>query len=393
MGMTYEWDLGDSTKMRGLKARHCFKNPGNYSIQLNIIDKNSGALFYNELSYDFTAEERKQLFIDCPDTIYTGKSTVIDARKSALAGYTLKEFFWFFGDQRFSKQISAQHTYKATGDYLIQLGVIAKNDSSGRTKKFCTQKTVVVRDSLWVKAHISSVTKTVWPPPRKKEPLTYKSKKDSVNYRVHLGSSKENIPTDSKVFEGLKDVKQYKDKDSYNYTSGDVKTLTDAIPYYKKAKESGFKDAVVVSFEGDKPVLDQTKSMKGEITEQKVVAVFVDTNRVYYTSTILFDFNKSAFSKSYRESLDSVNIMLKKDKKLNLVIFSISDTVGTSVYNFKLSKKRAASVKNYLLAKGAKPKSMNVFILGENVPLDYERRNNNVTSNRRVELLLVKNKK
>jgi outer membrane protein OmpA-like peptidoglycan-associated protein len=393
LGMTYEWDLGDGTKMRGLRARHCFKGPGNYSVQLNIIDKASGTLFYNELSYDFTVEERKQLYIDCPDTIFTGKTANIDGKKSALAGHTIKEFFWFFGDERFSMNNFAQHTYKKDGDYIIQLGVYAKNDSTGKMKKFCTQKNVVVRDSLWLLSHKSMITKTSWPPPHKKTPVTYKSKKDSVNYRVHLGSSKENIPTDSKVFKGLKDVKKYKDKDEYKYTSGDVKTLNEAIPFYKKAREMGFKDAVVVCYAGDNLIPGQTKSMKGEIRDEKVVAVYIDTARIVYSNTILFDFDQSNFSKSYNESLDSVSTMLKKNHELKLVIFSISDTVGTNDYNYKLSKRRASSVKKYLIDKGAKPKSMDIFILGENVPLDYERRNNIVTSNRRVELLLVKNKK
>jgi outer membrane protein OmpA-like peptidoglycan-associated protein len=393
LGMTYEWDLGDGTKMRGLKARHCFVNPGNYSIQLNIIDKSSGALFYNELSYDFTAELPKQLYIECPDTIVPGQPVIIDAGKSALKGHTIKEFYLFFGDERFARGNYTHHTYKVNGDYTIQLGVVAQDDSTGKLKKFCTQKNILVRDSAWIKEHLSSITKTVWPPPLKKEPFTYRSKKDSVNYRVHLGSSKEDIPTSSKIFKGLGDVKKYKDKDHYNYTSGEVRSLSEAIPFFHKAKEMGFKDAVVVCFSGDNLVPDQRRSMKGEISDQKVVAVYVDTTRVVYANTVFFDFNRSSFSRSYNESLDSLCYMLKQNKKLELVIFSISDTVGTTAYNYKLSKRRAASVREYILNRGVKRKSMDIFILGENVPLEYERRNNVVTSNRRVELLLVKNKK
>ena len=138
--MIYEWDLGDSTKLRGAKARHCFKKPGNYSIQLNIIDKASGALFYNELSYDFTVEEPYQLFLDCPDTITTGQSTLFDAQRSKLKGYTLKEFYWFFGDERFAIGNTAKHSYKKSGNYLIQLGVVAKNDSSEIGRASCRER-------------------------------------------------------------------------------------------------------------------------------------------------------------------------------------------------------------------------------------------------------------
>jgi outer membrane protein OmpA-like peptidoglycan-associated protein len=207
---------------------------------------------------------------------------------------------------------------------------------------------------------------------------------------VHLGSSKTDIPTDSKMFSGLKDVKKYKDKDKYNYTSGEVSSLSEAIPIYKKARENGFTDAVVVSFSGDQINAGQEQFLKGEIIDRKVVAVKVDPSRIVYTNTIYFDFNKSEVDPMYKRSLDSVCTMLKREKNLNLVAFSISDTVGTVKYNFSLSKKRAATVKSYLAASGVDARRFRIFILGENVPLDYERRNNSVISNRRVELLLVK---
>jgi len=393
LGMTYEWDLGDGTKLRGLRAKHCFASPGNYAVQLNIIDKSSGALFYNELTYDFTVEEPKLLYIDCPDTIVRGNPIFIDSKSSQIPGYTIKEAYWFFGDGKYTLGSEALHTYKKDGNYLLQLGVDARNDSTGKYKKFCVQKIILVKDSTWVKKHASSLTKTSWPPAKKGDTKYHKTKKDDVNYRVHLGSSKENIPTDSKVFKGLKDVKKYKDKDEYKYTSGDVKSVSEAIPYYQKAKENGFKDAVVISFSGDNLNPGQKKAMKGELSEQKVAAVYVDTARVVYTNTIFFDSNKSIFSKSYNASLDSLCDMMKKNKKLELVVFSISDTVGTNSYNYKLSKKRANSVKKYLLDKGVKQKRFEMYILGENVPLEYEKRNNVVISNRRVELLLVRNKK
>ena len=46
LGMEYEWDFGDGNKKRGLEVKHCFKGPGNYSVQLNIIEKTSGNLFF-----------------------------------------------------------------------------------------------------------------------------------------------------------------------------------------------------------------------------------------------------------------------------------------------------------------------------------------------------------
>ncbi len=393
LGMTYEWDLGDGTKMRGLRAKHCFKTPGNYAIQLNIIDKSSGALFYKELTYDFTVEEPKLLFIDCPDTIYTGKSIHIDSKKSKIPGYTLKENYWFFGDGKYALGSSAQHVYKKDGNYLLQLGVDARNDSTGKYKKLCVQKTILVKDSIWLKQHAKSITKPTWPPPKKGTTKYHKTKKDSVNYRVHLGSTKENIPTDSKIFSGLGDVKKQKQKDTYTYTSGNVKKLSDAIPYYLTAKEKGFKEAAVIGFYGDSLIINQEKSMKGEIPFTGIISVAGNTKQTFRTYTVWFDFDNSIILPSYKDPLDSLCDTLKKNKKLGLMIISISDSVGTIAYNLGLSKRRAASVQNYLVKKGIVKNRLQIIPLGENVPAKYKQQKNIVISNRRVELLLVKKQK
>ncbi len=392
LGMAYEWDLGDGTKIRGLKAKHCFKSIGNYSIRLNIIDKSSGALFYNESNYDFYIEEDpKQIFIDCPDTIATGKAVTINCRRSIIPGHTIKETYWYFGDEKYAAENSVQHIYKKDGEYTLQLGILAKNDSSGKIKKFCLQKNLLVKDSLWVKSHTSTITKSNWPPPHKEDPMYHISKTDSTNFRVHLGSSTENIPTNSKVFANIKDVKKYTELGIYRYTSGNLKNLRDAIPYYRKAREKGFKDAAVLGFYGDSLIPHQEKSMKGAIPE--VISFASDSLTNFHTYTIWFDFDKSALSPSCMASLDSLGTILNTNKKLNLIIIAISDSVGSTAYNFKLSQRRANTVQQYLLQKGIKEKRLEIIPLGENVPTKYKQQKNIVLSNRRVELLLVKKSK
>ncbi len=393
LGMTYEWDLGDGTKKRGLTAKHCYAKPGNYSVQLNIVDKGSGSLFYNELSYDFTVEEAKILYIESADTMARGKLCLLDSKKSVIPGYRIAESYWFFGDGKFYKGTGVQHAYDKEGEYLVQLGVIAKNDSTGKVEKFCTQKRILVKDSLWIKNHPSSLTKVTWPPPRNVDSTFHVKEGGDVNFRIHLGSTKENIPVDSKVFSDMKDVKKTKDKNMYHYTSGQVKKLTDAIPYYRKARAKGFKSAVVISYYKDSLLPKQEKSMQGEIINVPLLRVYIDSNKVLWSLNVFFEFNKANFTKMYNRKLDSVCARLKEDKKLELIILSVSDTVGTSNYNLNLSKRRATSVQTYLRKKGVGQKRLDVISLGESLPAEYNSKKNVLLSNRRVELIIVKNGK
>jgi len=393
LGMIYEWNLGDGVKERGLSVKHCYGVPGNYSVQLNIVDKASGALFYNELSYDFTVEEARLLYIESKDTLVFGNAAQFNSGASQIPGYRIAEWYWFYGDGTFAQGASVKHAYASQGEYLVQLGVIAKNDSTGKIEKFCTQKKVLVKDSLWIKNHQSTLTKVVWPPPRRVDSTYHVKEGEGVDFRVHLGSSKENIPVDSKVFSDLGDVKKTKEKDTYHYTSGKVKKVVEAIPYHRKAKEKGFNDAVVIGFYKDSLMPRQERSMKGVIVNAQRISIAIDTSRVLYSLNVFFDFNKADITRAYHRSLDSVCRKLKQDKKLELIILAISDTVGTSEYNYKLSKRRAASVQKYLKKGGIGEKRLDVISLGENLPAEYNTRKKVVLSNRRVELILVKNAK
>jgi outer membrane protein OmpA-like peptidoglycan-associated protein len=392
LGMVYEWDFGDGNKKRGIEVKHCYARPGNYSVQLNVVDKASGALFMNELSYDFAVEDAKLLYIVAHDTLAFEKDAVFESERSVIPGYTIGDRFWFFGDEKFAKGVNVKHKYERPGTYVIQLGVLARNDSTKHVDKFCTQKTVLVKDSTWIKNHRAVITKVVWPPSDHTEPRFKAKEGEGVDFRVHLGSSSKDIPVDSKIFADLGDVKKTKEKNKYHYTSGKVKKMTEAIPYYRKARAQGFTNAVVVSFYKDSLMSHQEKSYSGEIPA-RLVKISIDTSSVLWTVNVFFDFNKAEVSKQYQRSLDSVCGRLKKDKKLELIILAISDTVGSNQYNLKLSNRRASAVQGYLRKQGIRQERLDVISLGESLPIEYNSAKNVLLSNRRVELIIVKNAK
>ncbi len=144
LGMVYEWDFGDGSKKRGLSAKHCFSKPGTYVVQLNILDKKSGTLFTNQVSYDFVVDPSSKFYIDCADTQIANQAFALDIWNVVIPDHTIREAHWFFGDDKFSTGISAQHVYKKTGTYTIKLGLVTKNNITGVLENMCTQKTIRV---------------------------------------------------------------------------------------------------------------------------------------------------------------------------------------------------------------------------------------------------------
>ncbi len=391
LGMEYEWDLGGGTRVKGLRAKHCFQKTGKYQIQLNIIDKSSGQLFFNELNYEFEVNDPRQIIFDCPDTLIRGKSYSFDSWRSAIPGYSIRESYWSFGDNRYAKGISAFHRYHREGLFTISINVKAVHDSSNQIKYFCQYKQVLVKDSQWIADNKPVPNIKVWPYPIPTDSIFYLPKGDSINYRVHLGSSKKEISEHADIFDGLREIGQFKDKNGYHYTTGKTENLTDAIPYYKEAKKKGFKDAVVVGFNGDSLVSDQRGVLKGNIEPGKKAEI--QPSGQTPTVNIYFRFNKPGIDITYRPKLDSIGRILKKDRGMELIILAGSDTVGSKSYNLKLSSKRADAIRHYLIGRGVQKNRMEIITLGESLPEKKLDIDGIKISGRRVELLIVKNPK
>ncbi|MCF8107180.1 MAG: OmpA family protein [Desulfohalobiaceae bacterium] len=69
------------------------------------------------------------------------------------------------------------------------------------------------------------------------------------------------------------------------------------------------------------------------------------------TLDIKFDFDKAVVKPQYHDELEKVAEVLKRRPKVDVVIEGHTDSIGSNAYNQKLSQRRAASVKDYLVEK------------------------------------------
>ena len=71
----------------------------------------------------------------------------------------------------------------------------------------------------------------------------------------------------------------------------------------------------------------------------------------YEWQNILFDFDKSDVKREYFEILAQVGAFMKDHPKARVILAGHTDNIGTWEYNIKLSHRRAASVRTYLVEK------------------------------------------
>jgi len=153
----YEWNLGDNSKVRAMKARHCYINPGNYTVSLNVIDKLTKEVLFAQAEYDLEVTKIIQTYITCPDYIKVGVPVEFSARESYLGDAKPGSYYWDFGDGK-DKGSTVSHTFKFPGSFQVKLYIIEDNSEQLKTlskkeratvkpKEFCNYKTIVVKEN------------------------------------------------------------------------------------------------------------------------------------------------------------------------------------------------------------------------------------------------------
>jgi len=101
---------------------------------------------------------------------------------------------------------------------------------------------------------------------------------------------------------------------------------------------------------------------------------------------VQFDFDKATIRADARPILDEAVGTLKDDTSVNVAVEGHTDSVGTDAYNQRLSQRRAASVREYLVAHGVSASRLSVAGFGEAKPVASNTTADGRAQNRRVEL-------
>ena len=108
------------------------------------------------------------------------------------------------------------------------------------------------------------------------------------------------------------------------------------------------------------------------------------------TLKLNFDFDKADIKKDDEAKLERAIDFIKKYPEANVSLEGHTDSIGTDEYNQKLSERRAASVKNYLIKKGAIDKrKITSTSYGESKPVASNNTKEGRAENRRVEVLIL----
>ena len=133
--------------------------------------------------------------------------------------------------------------------------------------------------------------------------------------------------------------------------------------------------------------LDHLQTVLSQIASTRRTAsgliVTLDNN------AIRFDFDKSTIRPGNREVLSRMAGVLMTLQGYQIYVYGFTDNIGTEEYNQKLSERRAAAVRDYLVQSGVDPKIIATKGYGESDPLESGESAQARAKNRRVEISIV----
>jgi len=389
LSLKYLWDFGDGKKASGKVVSHCFTGPGKYRIKLDIVERSTGNLFFSKLMYDLDLKDFVQPYINSPDVAVKGDLIDFDGNKSNLPGYTIISYAWDFGDGTKIKGASVKHTFKETGEYLVNLGVTLKSDSTGIIHNTGVTKMIIIRNDQQEKNVILAKGKDV----RTELPdileydnahinQLYSAEKEfnqGAIFQVEIVSSKTKIGVNSTVFRNV--PKKYivkeifnKDEGTNSYVIEQQINLMSTYLAYKEILRAGFKDAHTNIITLNDPAAKELNSLK------KIFGVSTDS---------YFDSNNHLTSTSYL-LLDQLVRLMVKYPGIKLDIAVHTDNTSSPDAKLRLSHQYAKVIYDYLINKGIENTRVIARGYGGTVPIASNYLEKERALNRRVDFTIVR---
>ncbi len=100
----------------------------------------------------------------------------------------------------------------------------------------------------------------------------------------------------------------------------------------------------------------------------------------------LFDFDKSVLRPDGRKSIDDAVAKLRGVDLEMVIATGHTDSIGSDAYNQRLSERRAAAVKDYLVSKGIAASKITTIGKGESQPVATNKTAEGRQKNRRVDI-------
>ncbi len=388
--LKYIWDLGDGEQAEGLSVKHCYQNPGDYKVVLNIIDTLTG-LTYSEVSnLDLKIEMPKRGYFTAPDTVHVEDLTELLAKDDYLGEFDLDEWHWDFGNGISSVGENATCTYLEEGKFRLTLGGLTLPNENGERKETCVFKDVVVVGKETEVAQAEDPrfkTKELQASVDGKRNVPKVDDGDlSTTFYVEVLKSDERVPYNAPVFGKIPyPITERFDEDKYVYSVGEGSSMAEVYSVFKNLADSGYTE-MTVQGEAMAKFFEDTMKKGNFIAKNDTTSI---NNEFKKLQDIKFEYNSHEILPESYPNLNYIIAMLEVEPSYRVSIKAHTDQIGGYGYNQKLSEKRAGSVVDYFKENGILKTRMESKGYGDTKPIATNETEEGRAQNRRVEFEII----
>lgn len=135
----------------------------------------------------------------------------------------------------------------------------------------------------------------------------------------------------------------------------------------------------------------QAKDIKQVLPGAEVERVGEGIKITLPESIVNFAFDSSNLTTTAQANLDKLAQVLVENPDTNINVYGFTDSKGADDYNLRLSERRAAAVKSYLVGKGVASSRLFTMGMGESDPVASNDTEAGRAQNRRVEFAITAN--
>jgi outer membrane protein OmpA-like peptidoglycan-associated protein len=389
LNLKYEWDFGDGQKTSGEIVNHCFQGPGEYYVKLDIVDKSTKDIFFSKFRFKVELKDFEQPYINSYDIAVKGDSIDFDALKSYLPGYKILSFSWDFGDGTRLQGPRVKHAFEDKGEYMVNLGLVLKSDSTGAIRKTGSSKKIVVVNELSeISTFLAKKTssRTSYPSINKYPNAIIKSiysaekdfKQDAV-FQVMLISSKTKINLKGDYFKDVPknyEVKEVYNKDTemYEYIVDQQMNLMSTYIAYKAMEKAGYKSVQTII----------------EVIKDPAEQAVFNLKKIFGTSTDTYFDSYNRLTSSAYLLLDQIIKIMNKYPEVKLEVDVYTDNKGSPNDKLNLSRKYAQVITDYLVGKGMDTRRLVPRGFGSTKPIVSNETDEGRNLNRRIDFVVIR---
>jgi outer membrane protein OmpA-like peptidoglycan-associated protein/chitodextrinase len=386
--LKYVWDFGDGEKATGAIVSHCFHGKGKYTVKLDMIEKNTGKVYFSKLKYNLELSDFKQPFINSPEVVAKMDTVKFDGSHSYLPGFKIVSYAWNFRDGKRSFGEKVNHSFKDKGEYLVNLELTLKSISSNNINRTgVSKKIIVLNDNQEKRSYLAKLTSVKDPLPNidQYENAQIKTlysaetevRKDAV-FNVALASSKTKLGPDSWIYRNLPKKytisEIYDPNDStYSYIVDQQMSMMAAYPAYSELYSLGFKDVKVKVYVLRDPAEKELHNLI------KINGAFADS---------YFDNSNQLTSNAYI-MLEQILKLMNKYPSLRLQVAVHSDNSTPAEANLELSQLRSQLLVNYLVNRGIPSRRLQATGFGGSKPIAPNYLEKDKKLNRRIDFIIL----